>query len=148
MLSHFLSQTAFLGKITSSCSAVPAKSTMSPILSLQRQQETPQQCISCISWRCAASQWLPKLSKYFLSSPFFGTNHPTGDSAGSLRAWLMVMYAPRKYTLAGNEQVRRTTSPRPLWCATSDSPRTLGEHLTATATFLLARHKTETQNLF
>lgn len=49
MLPHFLSQTACLGKLTSSCSAAPAKPTMSPAVSLQ--QETPQQCISC---RCAS----------------------------------------------------------------------------------------------
>lgn len=51
----------------------------------------------------AASPWLSKLSEYLLSNHYFGTSHPAGDSPGSLRAWLMVIYALRKYTVVGNE---------------------------------------------
>lgn len=59
---------------------------------------------------------------------------------------MMVMYAPRKYTLVGNEPcVAGVENSLPQ---TSDSPMALGEHLTARDTFLLGRHKTETQNLF
>lgn len=107
MLLFFFPQIACLGKITSFCSAVPAKPTISPTPSPQRQQETPQQCTSCISCRCASLSMqllrLSKLSEYLLSNHYFGTSHPAGDSPGSLRAWLMVMYALRKYTVVGNE---------------------------------------------
>lgn len=51
----------------------------------------------------AAPRQLSELPKYFPANRLFGTSHPAGASLGFLGAWLMAMYAPRKYAMVGNE---------------------------------------------
>lgn len=100
-LFFILSQTAFLGKGTSSRSAVPAKPTKFP--DSQPSEAAGDTTAMHLLHLHAAPRQLSELLKYFPGNRLFGTSHPAGASLGFSGAWLMAMYAPRKYATVFNE---------------------------------------------
>lgn len=151
-LFFFLSHSARLERGTSSCSAVPTKPTSSLTLSLQWQHSDvpPASPVGTSHSPCGSSRTL-SIPEYLLGNCVFGTSHPAGASLGSLRCWLTVMYALRKYAMVGNEpcvagvenSLPQTSLMCYFWFTTG-----VRRALSSLSHVLLDRHKTKTRSLF